>query len=460
MTLLLLALAACAGSDGSDPCFDFAPEPWDPVLEPDVRADVTTRGWTSIGGATVDDSADCDGSPCLSLTGDGAAALALKLNRGVPHTLSGTLVTDAAATVAVTHTSTDGPVRTLAEVTIPAGGDGAFSLPFVLETAGPDVTVTVTLDAPGTATLRDLLLVGERWAASADPPGGAVRLGVLVHVEDDPNFLVEADRWQLRATLLAGLSGTLAAHGARLGIQADATFIRGAALWDPDWIAARTAEGAGFSVHIHDEDSPNGVEPAIRDGRVALREAGVPTTDLNGGFGEAPWLDARLAGVTSLTAFKDPTTQLGLPHVQVQPWLVADGAGTADPEAFLLHDPEGPLLYLPGHDVREVEHARFPETAAHTLSQVLAHARDGYVNAWYWVLHVDGFGPSTDDPDALAAYLSGAGFAADLAAYDAFLTDTTDPLVASGSIVYDTPVGMATAWKDWNAACNTDDTVE
>ena len=62
--------------------------------------------------------------------------------------------------------------------------------------------------------------------------------------------------------------------------------------------------------------------------------------------------------------------------------------------------------------------------------------------------------------DALAAYLSGAGFAADLAAYDAFFTDTTDPLVASGSVVYDTPVGMATAWKDWNAACNTDDAVE
>ncbi|MDP2306794.1 MAG: hypothetical protein Q8P18_12290 [Pseudomonadota bacterium] len=466
--LLLFAVPLLAGCSGPDPdafCAGFAPDPWDPLLEPDVRVDEATAVWEVVGAATVVTtgadtaaSASCGAPPCLAVTGPGGAALALQLNRGVDHVVSGTLFTDTPVTLTVTHTATDGPLRTLAEQTFESGVSTAFELPVVIDAAGADIGITLTLEELGTATLDDFAVTGERWAASPDAPAAPVRVGVLIHIEDDPNFLLREDTWRRRARLIEALSGMFAAHGAHLTLQADATFVRGAANWDEGWIAARNAEGMGWSVHIHDEASEGGVEQAIRDGRTALRESGALTSDLNGGFGEAPWLEARLAGITSLTAFKDPATQRGLPHVQVQPWRLGDGVGSSDLDAFLLHDPEGPVLYLSGHDVREVEHARFPLVATQTLSQVLAHARPDHVNVWYWVLHVDGFGPPMDDDADMDAYLDGAALQDDLAAYDAFLTDTTDPLVSNGSVVYDTPVGMATAWREWNAACEQGDT--
>lgn len=450
-------LTACSGPGGDYACEGFAPDPWDPGLEPDVRVDEASAAWEAVGVATLDTEAttSCGAPPCLAVTGPGGATLPLTLNRGVPHVVGGTMLADTPVTLTVTHATSDGPLRTLAEQSFEPGFSGAFELPVVLEAAGADVVVTLTLEEPGTATLDDFAVVGERWAASPDTPAAPVRVGVLIHVEDDPNFLLREDTWRRRARLLEGLSATFAAHGASLTLQADATFIRGAAQWDEGWIAARKAEGMGWSVHIHDEDGENGVEQAIRDGRTALREAGALTSDLNGGFGSAPWLAARLAGINSLTAFKDPATQRGLPRVQVQPWRLGDGVGADDLDAFLLHDPEGPVLYLPGHDVREVEHARFPLVATQTLSQVLAHARPDHVNVWYWVLHVDGFGPPSDGPEnpAMDAYLDGPALQEDLAAYDAFLADTTDPLVSAGSVVYDTPTGMATAWLEWSAPC-------
>lgn len=455
--MILLLLLACSGEKATPACETFAPEPWDPTWEDEVRVDEATAAWASGGAGAIDPAATtgCVEAPCLGVTGPVTASVDLLLNRGVDHTLSGTVTTDVAAEVVVTHTTNDGVTRVLLSRALDPGTH-TLAEPFVVAYPGPDVTVSLVLEAEGTATLDGFSVTGKRWAATTDAPVDTVRLGFLVHVEDDVSFQVEPDTWTRRATVLAGLSETLAAHGAKLGIQADATFVRGAPLWDPGWIAAREEEGAGWSVHIHDESEPEMVEPAIRDGRVALREVGLGTTDLNGGFVTAPWSAARRAGITSLTAFKDPATQLGLPRVQVQPWRPGDGVGAEDPAAFLLHDPGGPLVYLPGHDIREVEHARFPASAANVLSQVLAHARPDHVNVWYFVLHVDGFGPDAEDGAAFDSYVA-ERFADDLAAYDAFLTDTVDPLVAAGHVVYDTPVGMAQAWHEWSGPCADED---
>jgi hypothetical protein len=303
----------------------------------------------------------------------------------------------------------------------------------------------------GTLTLDGFQIVGERWAASTAPPTGMVRLGFLLHIEDDANFLDDEATWERRAVVVEGISAMLAAHGAQLDLQADASFVRGTTTWDPEWFAAREAEGTVWSVHIHDEEGgEEDAEQAIRDGREALRDAGVSTSDLNGGFAIGLWSVAEDAGIRTLTAYKDPSTQLGLPHVQIQPWRPADGTTTADPAAFMAHDPDGPLLYLPGYDTREADHTRFPTASAQVLSQVLAHARDGYVNTWYYVLHIDAFGP---DASHFQAYLDSGGLTDDLANYDAFLTETVDPLVAGGSIIYDGPEGMFRAWEAFQETC-------
>ncbi len=440
-----LLLAACAGAEESPGvCADYVPEAWDPLLEDDPRVDEASAVWVTTGEGAIDAAATaCAAPPCLGLAGPVSASTTFRVNRGIAHRLVGTLVSDVPVDLLVEQDTTQGTTRPLLRVTYPAGTT-ALAETFDLTVAGPDIRVAFTLATAGTATLDGFAVLGERWAATDAAPTGTVRLGVLVHLEDEPFFDVDAAAWERRARVIEGLSATLSGRGAALGIQADASFIRGAGVWDPAWVDARTAEGAGWSVHIHDESDAAAVEQATRDGRVALREAGVTTTDLNGGFLTGDWSGAAAAGFTSLTAFKDPETQLGLPRVQLQPWLPADGATAADPEAFLAHDPAGPLVYLPGHSLREADHARFPAAAANVMTQVLAHAHPDRVNTWYFVLHVDGFGAAADDPAALDAYLA-EGLADDLAAYDTFLAALA-PHVASGAVVFDTPGGMADAW--------------
>lgn len=452
----LLALAALSGCTGpaAVPCAaSFVPDPWDPVLEDEVRADEATEGWVATGEAVVDPAATegCAEAPCLSLSGLGGAVLALELNRGETYRLGGTVSSDVSAVLTVTQSGKlDAPTQ-LVEVPIEAGVT-TLDEELLVSATGKTIELTLTLAETGNVTLDDLVLTGTRWAPSDAAPAAPVRLGFLIHVEENGNFVLDEAFWRRRAAVLEGVSATLAAHGAGLGMQLDASFVRGATQFDAEWVADRSAEGAGWSVHIHDEESAEDAEQAFRDGKVAHREAGVGVSDLNGGFGLARWSTAASAGFTSLTAYKDPSTQGGLPHVQVQPWLVADGAGTDDPDGFLEHDPNGPLLYIPGHDVREVVHARFPESAGQVLSQVLAHAREGQVNTWYFVLHVDGFGPD-DEGELFDAWLSEGGLEADLAHYDAFLTDIADPLVDDGLLVYDTPGGMRAAWDTWNTGC-------
>ncbi len=453
----LLLLIGCEREDAA-PCAIPAQDPWAPALEIEVRLDADSADWTPAGAATVDPAVTdgCAAPPCIVATGPGGATLTLALNRGTPYTLGGSVTLSAAGHLAITQRMLDGSARTLLDRPVDAGTT-LLDDPFALAGAGAQVSVTLTLADGGSAALGDLQILGERWAASADGPASlgadsAVRLGFLMHVEDHPSFLTDEVLWRRRARIFEGVSATLAAHGARLTIQADATFVRGAAIWDPDWIAARTAEGVDWSVHIHDEDAESaGVEQAIRDGRTALRDAGIRTSDLNGGFGSAPWLAARLAGMSSLSAYKNPETQGGLPLVQLQPWRPSEGVGASDPAAFLLDDPEGPLLYLPGFDVREVDHARFPTTAGQALSQVMAHAQDDALNVWYYVLHVDGFGPAEEA--ALELWLGDGSLDAALVPYAEFLTTVTDPFVAEGLLEYDTSPGMAAAWRERYAAC-------
>jgi hypothetical protein len=448
--LLAAGLGACADEPGA--CADFAPDPWDPATEPDVRLDEATAAFSVTGPGAVDpDGARCAEPPCFAFAGPVLAETSFTANRGLAYLLTGTLVSDVPGRVQIDQIASDGLVRSLVDLPF-APGEVALAEAFTARANGDGETVlTVVLDEAGTATLDGLAVTGERWTAVEATSAAPLQLGFLVHVEDDANFDVDEAIWRRRADVVAGLSATLAARGAKLGIQADASFLRGAAVWAPDWVEDRVAEGAGWSVHIHDESDPALVEPAMRDGRLAHREVGVVTADLNGGFVTALWSEARSAGFASLSAYKNPETQGGLPRVQIQPWRPADGTGAADPDAFLAHDPDGPLVYLPGHDVREVDHARAPAFMDAVVSQVRAHTRADHVNTWYFVFHVDGFGPSADDDAAYDAYLAD-GFAADLAPYGELL-DAWAPLVASGDLAYATTAEMTEAWLAWNAGC-------
>lgn len=352
--------------------------------------------------------------------------------------------TGAADDVTVREHATTGSVETLATVSGPL---------IDLEVTPARVGEYLSIELAEAATVVSLSVTNSTWAAVAVDQAGPLQLGFLIHVESDPQFTAESDRWTRRARVLEALSAVWASHGAALTLQVDVSFVRGAVLWDEDWVAARSEEGASWSVHAHkDGEDLETLESAVRDARRGFAEAGVRVADINAGFSLAPWGTFEKAGYASLSAYKDEETQSDLPLAHVQPWRPADGAGSPDPDAFQAHDPEGPLVFLPGASRRETDHSRFGEYASRVLSQVRSHARKDTVNVWYFVLHVDGFGPGGGRPET-DDYLDGVAFAEDLAYYDAFFADGLDPLVASGEVVYSAPDGMREAFLRWESGC-------
>lgn len=450
-----MVLVGC-GRDRPAICDEAVNPSWEPKIEWETRLDEAGAAWTAEGEGTIDAAATegcATAAPCLSATGPVTASTSLLLNRDVPHAVSASVTTDAGARLVVQHERENGNVEDLASVWVPPGGPTRVDLPFEGGGGGGEAWVALVVDE-GSATLDDLEVTAETWAYG-DPdaePAGTLQLGFLIHVEQDVNFPENEDTWRVRARVIEGLAQTLWAHGAKLGFQPDATFTRGAAVWEPEWYGDRALEGVGLSVHIHAEaGTAEEVDRAVREGRDAFADLGLDVTDLNGGYGSGPWAEMAAAGIVSLSAYKDPATAAGLPLAYTQPWRPADGAASLD--AFPVHDPDGPLVYLPGAPRREDDHARVGGFVDRVLSQVLGHTRPDVVNTWYFVLHVDRFGPGPGDAEEAEAYFDGGAFDADLAHWDAMLTDVVDPLVAARTVKYATPSEMADSWLDWESAC-------
>ncbi len=440
---LACMLAACDGGGPSDtgvPCARGASPRWVPQTEEGVREDALAATWD--GPATT---ATCDGTACLHVAG--RASTSVVVERGVPHRLTVARARGSRVRVEARAGSANGTLLARADLddTAPAA-DLAFT---------PTGARTVVLVVDGVdADLAELELRAEAWTEVDPgplPPEAALLLGVLVHLEAEPALRNDAAIFQRRADVLAALSGTLARHGARLGIQADQSFAAGVAAHEPGWVRARLDEGAGFSIHVH-ADSPDtrAFLSDVRTARQAWEAVGVEVADLNGGFQVASWDEVARAGVGSLSAWKDAANQGGLPEVTLQPWrpasYVTDGA------AFQVHEASGPLVYLPGSPSTEPDPTRFAEAARRTLSQALAHVVPGHVNTWYLVLHVDNYGRDVA-PSEWDAWRAGGGLDAELAPLDAWLGEVA-ARVDRGEVRWSTPDSMREAYLAWESACD------
>lgn len=444
-----MCLAGCRKSPDLLPaCPAPVTEGFDPIWEPELRFDASTAVWTPAGTggpvATASDGGE-------TWTGQGLTTTPLYLNRGYTYRLTGTLTANVDTTVALLQTTEAQSTSTQASWVVAAGESLDIDETFEDEHTGA-FTVSANLDAEGTASLS-LQVSGDQWADEPEAvAAGPVLLGFLMHIEDSGTLIADEVNWTRRAAIVEALSKTLQAHGAALTLQPGESFVAGAAAFDPDWFAAREAEGMTWSVHVHNED--DGVEElerSVRNGVQNFKSVGIDVNDLNGGFQLGVWSDLAHAGLLSLTGYKNPATQLDLARPHVQPWRPADGATSADEEAFGVHDPEGPLVFLPGSGVREEDNARFAEFVKRHLAQVRDHTRAGEVNTWYFIEHVDGFGP---DPltDAFDDYLTD-GLDADMAVIDVGLTAVVDPLVAAGEVQYSDPDRMRSAFRDWERGC-------
>lgn len=426
--MLLLTLLGCKGATDLIVCPGELNPTWAPELEPELRLDQAAAAWVAEdGGVIVQDATQ------VRVSGGGAVASTL-IDRGMTYAVRGTV---AGGLVEVRH---DGSV-------LATSGAGPFELA-VTPTENSD-TLEIAVVAEGDeASLTGLEVEGTQWAELALQPQAPLDLAFLIHIEDDRKYEEDEDWWRLRAAVIEGLTRTLHAHGAALTVQADITFIRGAMKWSPTWVDLREAEDTGWSMHLHDESGGlDAFLQAARDARSGFNQADIGARDLNGGFGLGVWDELADVKVESVTAYKDATTQLGLPLVANNPWRLAPDASSADPAAFMVHDPDGPVIYLPGDSNREADPSRFPSYARRALSQVYAHATTTRLNTWYFMLHIDGFGSTQD-------YVDGGGLDADLAWYDQALTELTDPLVTSGDLRYLAAGTMRTDYEKWESSCS------
>lgn len=457
----LLLLLACDGKPigGDDSgaelpaCLEPVTEGWEVAWEDEVRLDGASATWTSDGLAVSAGGDECDAGSCVTATGEGSASASMLLNRGVEYRFTARVTADQDGAVEVIQRLRSGGTRVLASEEWTEAADGPVNLGFLVEQNGSTVDLVLRLDEPGVLVVDGWSVTGPQWARVEAEPAAPLPVGFLVHVEDSGAFQTDEGKWSRRGLVLESLAERLAAHGARLTVQPEATFVRGALTWDPAWFDRMEALGTDWSVHLHDEDGgAEGVEAAARDARRAFEEAGRTVTDLNGGFGVGPWARLEAAGFRSLSAYKNADTQQGLPLGYAQPWRPADGTTSADEAAFGVHDPAGPLVYLPGMAVREADHARLADFGDRVLSQALAHTRAGFVQSWYFLDHVDAFGPSEDE-DALAAWLEAGELAAELDLVERLFSDVLDPEVAAGRVRYASPTEVAAEFLEWEASC-------
>lgn len=456
----LLLLGGCAGEkkaideDSAEPtpaCEQAAWPQWSPTLEAETRFEAETAAWLPVEGGAVHTSTDDETIAADSVAVIGGATSSLILNK-VSYNLSGSITATTEARLLVLQTNAAGEPSIAFKTAVHAGQTVTLADTFAVTSNTETVTVQVEVDDGGTASLTGVRIEGTQWAFSTDTPAAPLALGFLIHIEEQPSLMENQAQWASRARVVEGLSQMLASHGAKLTLQPDATFIAATTKWNPEWVTARAAEGMGWSIHFHETDGgAAGIDNSVRAALAVASQAGLTLTDMNGGFTAAAWETVANDGVESLSAFKNSQTQAELGMATTQPWRPAEGSGDADEAAFETPTADGPVVYLPGTSIRENDHARFANFAERHLSQALAHARPDFVNTWYFIEHVDGFGPG--NPDEFGAYMTNGDFDADLAEIDAFFTETADPLVAAGSLAYATTTEMSAEYLDWEHPC-------
>lgn len=156
---------------------------------------------------------------------------------------------------------------------------------------------------------------------------------------------------------------------------------------------------------------------------------------------------ASAAGLDVYSDWKDPRTQSTHPaFIGVHPWRPSSGTDGSDATAFVEHDPNGPVIFLPPGEIdpfafshkRQITaqggDAAWFEVIEEALLASVEAASSDRVNAYHFTVHLGEFVSNPNEP---------------LAIVDLFLTQVVDPLVASGKVRWATFSEMADAFIEW-----------
>lgn len=197
--------------------------------------------------------------------------------------------------------------------------------------------------------------------------------------------------------------------------------------------------------------------------RDLLEEASAThVTDHNGNweFAEA----GTLAEIPMLTwsAYKNRYNQSTYDVLINNPWRPTECNADRQIERFLTHDPNTPIVYIPGWGQNVARYLDQLQTRMPPiLSQSIRHADPDRVNTFYVVTHVGSFEPRDGEgTDTYITYNTETGeptysdeFVQDLQYWDDLLTEVIDPLVAEGYLQWTSLPEMGELYLEWEKNC-------
>jgi hypothetical protein len=299
------------------------------------------------------------------------------------------------------------------------------------------------------------------FAETIDPnvgsPDALLYFGIVVHIDPQESYLDETI-YRRDAERLRRVAEIVAAHGGRMTVQTQPPFLDTAeALGDPIH-QDLAAMGNEIALHFHEEVyvGSNSDRLPVEDYATAMSElkariettSGTPVTNWAGGNTYIHmWEAAAQVGLRTNCNYKNRYTQTSAPgFAVVNPWRPA---GAENETARLAHNPNGSIIYVPSGvfpiHCKKLEAVPRPychegfDHVTRALQASLESATPGMVNTFYVTFHPADFLEPQDDEE-------------DFAVWDAWLTETVDPLVADGQLQWSTIKEMAEAFEAWEAS--------
>jgi len=254
------------------------------------------------------------------------------------------------------------------------------------------------------------------------PKGLGLNMTTIIQIPDDPSFVVESVQHNI-ASKLRTMASIFEAHGAKLTIQTELSFIQGCQRFDNVLFELYQH---GHDVHllidmpqniISDEDR----EVYILERRNALAEIGIggsKSDGIAGGYVIEDFATRFPAlGFEYASVYKNPLTNEPLP-------LRTDVFRASTGPDFSALDSQSDLVYLPGDasiDFQKnpiIVQSFIPIT--NSLITAILKSRLDMINTWYCVVNINDF----------TLY--------ETVLFEQWLQQTVDPLVQSGKVVWRT----------------------
>ncbi len=426
-------------------CLGERSSPFVPVEEEEVRAAEADLMWEPAEGSAVVEQQDCPEPPCVELPSAGQMSAFVSLNRDVENRLQAWTWSEGTSRLELRRENNEGVFETLQVWSI-APGPNVLDESFSVDRPGGRSALVAVTD--GTLRIDAPLITSTAWAKVEDSGTEPVRLTFLIHVAREEGMTRVESAFQRRATVLLGIAEMLQSAGHRLTVQADDTLIYGALRWKPVWFDRMRELNVGWSIHLHGGGTDESFTEALDASLAAYKEAGITPVDLAGGRDGSLWSTAPDRGILTLSGYKEAETQAHLDYVSTLPWRPPEGSSSR--AEFAVDDPDGPLIYIPGALGREEDPARMAASWNTILSQAMSHAKADRVNTWYFILHLNDFGPlPTDDMDA---WLASGAWEEEKKVLAASFQQALEPY--ADRLVPSVPEEMARDYIAWEESCS------